>query len=178
MAVPHLSPKLPRNGFTMVEVLVSLLVLSVGLLGSSKLVLLSSRSNVSAYMRSQATALAYEMLDNMRANATAVQAGNYTIAPAWVSTAASNPGTSCNQTSTCVNSVLAQLDLYYWQQDLLHALGPSGNGTINITTSTDAVTGALYTNATVTVQWDDTVAQSSFNPGSATAQQLVLETVL
>ena len=55
------------RGFTLVEVMVSLVVLSLGLLGVAKMVMLSSHSNDSAYLRTQATALAYEMLDYMRA---------------------------------------------------------------------------------------------------------------
>jgi type IV pilus assembly protein PilV len=49
------------RGFTLVEVLVTLLVLSIGLLGIAKLLLVSSRANDSAYMRTQATALAYSL---------------------------------------------------------------------------------------------------------------------
>ena len=61
----------PRNrlrGFTIVEVLVSLVILSIGLLGIGKLVLYSAHANDSAYMRSQATELAYAILDDMRSN--------------------------------------------------------------------------------------------------------------
>ena len=70
-------PAVGRSGFTIVEVLVSLVILSIGLLGIAKLVLYSAHSNDSAYLRSQATQLAYEILDNMRANPTAAAAGNY-----------------------------------------------------------------------------------------------------
>src|SRR5665213_3670790 len=45
------------RGFTLVEVLVSLVVFSLGLLGMAKLVLVTAHSNDSAYLRSQATAL-------------------------------------------------------------------------------------------------------------------------
>ena len=64
------NPPLRRRtrGFTLIEVLVSLVVLSVGLLGIGKLVLFSARANDSAYLRGQATEFAYEILDNMRAN--------------------------------------------------------------------------------------------------------------
>src|SRR5580692_3398722 len=74
-----LHSKLPR-GFTLIEVLVSLVVLSIGLLGMAKLVLVSSHANDSAYLRSQATALAYEILDKMRANPAGAIAGNYNTA--------------------------------------------------------------------------------------------------
>src|SRR5580658_10907158 len=69
-----------HDGFTILEVLVSLVILSIGLLGTAKLMLYSSHANDSAYLRSQATDLAYEILDNMRANRQQALAGAYTTA--------------------------------------------------------------------------------------------------
>ena len=94
------------SGFTIVEVLVSLVILSIGLLGIAKLVLYSAHSNDSAYLRSQATQLAYEILDNMRANPTAAAAGNYNTA---LTTAAVNPGYSCLNAACPVAANLAAL---------------------------------------------------------------------
>ena len=163
------------RGFTLVEVLVALLVMSIGLLGIGKLVIVSARANDSAYLRSQATALAYEALDDMRANRLTALGGAYTTAPAWASTFASNPGTTC--TAACNNTTIAQLDLYNWQLHLKKALGPSGDGQISITTTTDPVTLAPYAAVTVTVKWDDTVAQQAFG-GTPGATSVTLETLL
>ena len=56
------------HGFSMIEVLVTLLVLSIGLLGLAAMQVRSIKNTHSAYLRSQATYLAYDMLDRMRAN--------------------------------------------------------------------------------------------------------------
>jgi type IV pilus assembly protein PilV len=56
------------HGFTLLEVLIALLVLSFGLLGLAALQAYSVKANQSANFRSQATALANMMLDNIRAN--------------------------------------------------------------------------------------------------------------
>src|SRR5262249_56408603 len=58
------------RGFTLIEALVALLVLSIGLLGVAALQLTSLRSNPSSSFRSQATLLAYDVVDRMRANPT------------------------------------------------------------------------------------------------------------
>ncbi|MCX7101946.1 MAG: type IV pilus modification protein PilV, partial [Methylobacter sp.] len=55
-------------GFTLIEVLIAMLVLAVGLLGLAGLQATSLKSNQSAYNRSQATQLAYDLADRMRAN--------------------------------------------------------------------------------------------------------------
>jgi len=157
------------RGFTLVEVMVSLVVLSIGLLGIGKLVLFSARANDSAYLRGQATAMAYEILDNMRSNrVTAMQAGYDTA----LATTPPNPG-SCIET-VCTAGALANYDVYQWKTRLAAAL-PSGEGSV--------VTAGNPTTATITVQWDDAVAQSTFDPagapvGVAQPMTVVLETVL
>jgi type IV pilus assembly protein PilV len=63
------------RGFTLIEILVALIVLSVGLLGVAALQLSSLRANTSASFRSQATFLAYDIADRMRANRIAATTG-------------------------------------------------------------------------------------------------------
>lgn len=70
-AFPH------ARGLTLVEILVALLVLSIGLLGLAALQTTSLRFNTSAYYRTQATALAYDLSDRMRANRQAALDGLY-----------------------------------------------------------------------------------------------------
>ena len=99
----------PQSGFTLLEVLIALLVMSIGLLGIGKMMMLSARANDSAYMRSQATALGYTILDAMRANRQAAIVQGYDTAlgvfpgPAGCGTtvaAACNSGASFDFTPT------------------------------------------------------------------------------
>ncbi|MGE6528925.1 type IV pilus modification protein PilV [Pseudomonas sp. NPDC077382] len=60
--------KTHSRGFTLVEVMVALVILAIGLLGMATLMMNSLQSNESAYSRSQATLMAYDILDRMRAN--------------------------------------------------------------------------------------------------------------
>ena len=68
-----------QSGFTLLEILVALIILSIGLLGLAGLQATGLRSNHSGYLRSQATIFAYEMADRMRANRAVAIAGNYNI---------------------------------------------------------------------------------------------------
>jgi type IV pilus assembly protein PilV len=176
-----------QSGFTIIEVMVALVVLSIGLLGIAKLMLFASQSNDSAYLRSQATALAYQMLDTMRANRTAAIAGAYNTD---FDTAAL-PAASClgNGTGTgCSAQNLAAYDINAWKQRLSVAstpvagLLPDGKGSITTVTTG---TSPTMTTATIVVQWDDEVAQSTFNASAASApvgtpapMQITLETIL
>lgn len=166
-----------QSGFSLIEVLVSLVVLSVGMLGVGKLVLFTSRANDSAYMRSQATALAYTILDSMRANRQTALTGSYTVAYG----AYANPGVSCNTAaSACSGTIGAQYDLYQWKSRLLVALGSTGDGQIVTVSVPDATTGATNVTATIQVKWNDTVAQQSFGATAASAQAavVILQSVL
>ena len=55
-----------QKGASLVEVLVATVVVSVGLIGLAGLQTLSMQSNHTAYLRTQASLLAYDMVDRMR----------------------------------------------------------------------------------------------------------------
>ncbi len=69
-----------EQGVTLLEVLITVVILSVGLLGSAMLQFNSVRLNNDAFLRSQATNLAYDMSDRIRANSVAAVAGSYDLA--------------------------------------------------------------------------------------------------
>ena len=62
MRFPH------QKGFSLLEVLISVLIFSIGLLGVAALLVLSVRTNHSAYLRTQASFLAESMADRIRTN--------------------------------------------------------------------------------------------------------------
>jgi type IV pilus assembly protein PilV len=161
-----------HGGFTLLEVLVALLVLSIGLLGIGKLMMLSARANDSAYMRSQATALAYTILDAMRANhQTAVVQGYDTAMGVF-------PGpVACTVAAPCNSGQQAQNDLNLWGTSLAAAL-PLGQGSVATVVAQDTTTGANNVTATVTVQWADKVAEQSFGAPAGNVIAITLETVL
>ena len=73
-------PRQAQTGMTLVEVLVTMVLISVGLLGVAALQLTSLKNNQESYVRSQAAMLAADMLDRMRSNQTGFNAGNYDMA--------------------------------------------------------------------------------------------------
>lgn len=56
----------PRGGFTLVEVLIAIIILAVGILGLAALQMAGMRTNHSAYLRTQATIAAADLIDRMR----------------------------------------------------------------------------------------------------------------
>lgn len=118
-----------QQGATMIEVLVAIVVLSVGLLGLAGLQSVGLTHNQSASFRSTATMMSYSILDSMRANRFAASNGSYNI----------DIGASIPSGST-----LPEQDLSNWLTELALRL-PAGTGAIH----------AAGNVITVTIQWDD-----------------------
>jgi type IV pilus assembly protein PilV len=127
-----------NSGFTLIEVLIAMVVLAVGLLGLAGLQATSLRNNQSAYNRSQATELAYELADRMRANVTGKAA--YTAILPSSATAKAN----CLTTTGCSPAEMAENDLFEWNSAVRNNL-PSGIGTL-------AVAANVFT---INITWDD-----------------------
>lgn len=67
------------RGFTLIEVLIALLVLSIGLLGVAALQTVALRTGQAADMRTRAVLAAMDMAERMRANPAGVAAGHYDV---------------------------------------------------------------------------------------------------
>lgn len=139
-----------QGGFTLLEVLITVLILSIGLLGLAGLQLSALKLNDSAERRSQATILAYDILDRMRANRTAAEAGAYDI-----DTGATAPSSAtCVGTgSSCDAAGMRNSDLFEWHEALKDRL-PSGSGVI-------ATSGATPPVITITVRWNEQKADQA-----------------
>ena len=128
-------PARPRRegGFTLIEVLVAVLILSIGLLGLAALQTTSLRSNHRSLLRSQATLLSYEIVGRMRANRNVALGGDYDTA--FADGAPTTPATR------------AELDLANWKAGV--GTLPGGEGAIARSVS------GTRTIFNVSVRWDD-----------------------
>lgn len=107
--ITHLLVK-RQTGFTLLEVLVTAVILAVGLLGLAGLQVFGLRNNHNAYMRSQANLLAYDMIDRMRANRGGFANGSYN------NPAATEHG-SCVSTTGCNTEEMAEHDIFEWSNN-------------------------------------------------------------
>jgi type IV pilus assembly protein PilV len=155
--------KLPGNrsdGFTLMEVMIAVLVLSLGLLGLAGLQATSLKANTSAAARGQATLLAYDIIDRMRANRDAALAGTYNNT---AGTAPTGGASDCQANSaTCDADAIAAYDLNQWKcllgkwktnnvcsttLNIEKGLLPDGDGSIVVNNGNEAL---------VTITWTET----------------------
>jgi type IV pilus assembly protein PilV len=137
-----------QTGFGLVEVLVALLIVSIGLLGIASLQVLALRNTGSSMERSQAVIQTYSYMDFLRANRD----------EAVIS--------KLDMPKTCDPENLAGslIEQRKWITQLHETLGPESCGEVK------CLGGGK---CTITVEWNDSRAQ-----GGLEAQQLVTETLL
>ena len=103
-----------QRGVSLIEVLIAVLIFTIGLLGLAGLMVVSTRSNHVAYLRTQATFLANNMAERMSANPTAVWTGLYNSTTYPVSGAT----VACDATSPCDATQVAAHDQQMWSAQL------------------------------------------------------------
>jgi len=94
-----------QAGTTLIEVLISLLVLSGGILGIAGVHSVSLRANQAAYYRTLATTFTQDIVERMRANVSGVSFGDYDNV-AGAATAACFTTTGCNRTQLAAQDIL------------------------------------------------------------------------
>lgn len=126
------------SGFTLLEVLIALVVIALGLLGFAMLQTLSVRYAQSANLRTQATNLAYDLLDQVRANRS--YAAQYTAV-----TQGSFDGVTGSACSRPVAVVTPAASMARWRCQVRATLGGGANADV-------VLAGPQMT---VTIRWSD-----------------------
>lgn len=145
-----------QQGYLLVEVLITVGILAVGLLGISAMQLTSLKSSYSAVQRGEAAYLIAAMSDSMRANPLGVEEGFYHALTAIDP----NPDTSAPKTTP---QQIAVYDLESWQQSI--------NQTFAFDDAADAPVGSIDCRTTynciLEINWLDTRADSSLQDSSS-----------
>ena len=145
-----------QRGVSLIEILVTLIILAIGFLGMASVQLLGAKNIASSNYRTLATIYTYDMAERMRSNTVGVGMNVYQDTN-WDSVSDPNCG------STCGEADVARRDAYEWSQLIADNL-PNGKGEVTYVSSDD-----IYN---VTVSWSE-VEQSATGPDSVT-QSFVL----
>ncbi len=156
------------RGITLVEVMVTVAIISSTLMGMAALQVVALRSTNSSVYRTQAALLADDIADRMRGNPEGVRTGafaaidsrtfNCAVAPAvscapWHQTSTSMPGESCSA------GELAAFDLSEWLCGDLHGAATARGGVLNILPGAraevvcDTTPCAADSPHTITLEW-------------------------
>ncbi len=132
------------KGFSLVEVLIALIIMSVGMLGIAGLYVQSMQAGRTSMLRHHAVTLAGDIADRIRANPTAGAA--YTATP--------GADNNCVGTGAdCDVAEMAAHDIFLWRAQANDFLPPMGDGSEQVIVAFDGA--ALPPTFTITVRWDE-----------------------
>ena len=161
-----------QHGFSLLEMLVTLVVFSIGLLAVAGLQTVSKQANYEGLQRTTASQIANGLLEDMRMNGDAINV--YRVANNIGGGSIGNePAPSCQVGSECNSAEKAAHDLWFWEQALDGNLETNGGvGTGGLMLPTLCVTGpavggpGIYR---VTIAWRGTasITNSVNNPCGA-----------
>ncbi|MEO8673381.1 MAG: type IV pilus modification protein PilV [Tahibacter sp.] len=161
-----------HRGFTLLEVLVALLIFSLGLIGMAGLTVLSVKTNHSAFLRTQASFIAQAMEDRMRANIIGVWNDDYDATyPSGVG------ALTCDVAPGCTPAQISQRDKAIFDAQLARSLPVGATATIACTRSGGVAAPAAADllrrppyqgNCTMDIVWTESNVQ---NEQAAAAQQ-------
>jgi len=181
-----------QHGFSLIEVLVTTIILSLGVLGIMSLNALSKRSSYESVQRSSASQLSYGLLEHMRANS-----GSLAIYLAASDLGSGSQGTepapACDDPALpCTTAQIATHNLWDWEQTLDGNLELSGAvGVGGLVTPTACITGpaggvpGVYT---VSIAWlggvqitslgANNCGTGSYGPGNIYRRMVVLQSYI
>ncbi|HOV56728.1 MAG TPA: type IV pilus modification protein PilV [Rhodanobacteraceae bacterium] len=145
-------PTMRSRGFTLLEVLVAVLIFSLGLVGLAGLMVISVKTNQSAYLRTQAGFVAQSIADRIRLNrAAGPQNYNGTYSQATVA------GDPCAGASPCTPAAVVTRDTRYVWSNQIASL-PNASGTVNCVGALrdpTLIASPFTGQCTVTITWDE-----------------------
>ena len=147
------------RGFSMLETLVTLFIISIWLLGSAGVQMIAMKLNKTSQSRNLAVALAAEMGERMEANKTAAVANTYVY-----------DGSAVTLTTNCLTAVcnatdLATFDKYEWRA---RATASLLSPTLSITNASGASNPITYT---ITIGWSDQRTSQTYSTTSTDATE-------
>lgn len=161
------------RGFSLVEVLVAVLIFSLGLLGLAGLLVVSTQSSHASYLRTQVGFMAEQMANRMRANPQGVWAGQYDSAAYPIS------GTppACDSAVGCSPPQVALRDQILWSHQLQQFLPAGASAAVQCTQPAGgpAVSAAQFAyrppyagTCSMTVTWTETALARGATPSAQT----------
>ncbi len=146
------------QGFTLIEVLVSLIIIAIGLLGLAGMQIHGMQGNNGSVLRTQANLIANDIATRMRVNKAAMDNSIYALADYSIACASQTPP-DCTSAS-CTSSEIAELDIADFICDSENNLPNVSSTTISCNDNdlTDADDCSLGSPHTITLSWAESIS--------------------
>lgn len=144
-----------NRGIGLIEVLITMIIIAIGLLGQASLIAIASKSNYSAYTRSQATLLSYDIIERLRLNRALAVAGSF-------------DSNFDEDSSSYSDETIQESELLDWKANVEQSL-PSGQAQINVDGNG---------NVTIDIRWSEVIKGSESDDGTIEPTTFSTQTVI
>ncbi len=155
-----------QHGFSLIELLIALIVFSVGLLGLAGLQTVSKQANFEALQRTSASQVAFGLLEDMRVNGDAINTYLGAVEIGGGSRGG-EPAPNCSGTAECNSAQKATHDLWFWEQVLDGNFEMNDNvgagGLVLPTLCVGGPVGGVAGVYTITIAWRGSASLSNGN---------------
>jgi len=155
-----------ETGVALLEVAVSVLVISIGVLGLAGIQISAKRSGYEAVQRTTASALAHDIIERMRSNPMVLDRFDAKVAGVGGNITAAGSCTTTTPPSTplCADTAFADWDLWEWEQAISGASETDPNdvavgGLVQATGCIEVDDGSVQ----VTISWEGYLEMSAVN---------------
>ncbi|MCC4831167.1 type IV pilus modification protein PilV [Shewanella sp. 10N.7] len=135
----HMSAK--RNGFSLIEVLVSLVILTVGLIGIFNLHIVSKRGSFESFQQTQASYYANDIINRMRLNPSVLTSYGSETGVTYTGDSLTAPSKACSGAAICTPAELQLWDVYEWQSAFIGEAESDGGNNVG---GLPAPNGCIY----------------------------------
>lgn len=152
--------KAKHKGFTLIEVLVALFIITVGLLGVAGLQTQAMRSGNLSSQRLAAVMKVQELAERIRLNSAAVN--SYNVGTVNASSGGAN--SNCYNGTSCSIAELAAYDIYLWRSDFNNVFPSGATGSVVVTNPTpSAAVTAAFAMVQISLNWSNNVGAQSYS---------------
>ncbi|WP_421861829.1 type IV pilus modification protein PilV [Motiliproteus sp.] len=146
-----------QRGVSMMEVLIALVLLVTTLLGATALQITGLQTNRSAYYRTQASLLAYDIADRIRLNAVYATGDNDRYSISTSSMATPSGSTCATNVAGCTAEQIRNIDLREWAENFIdiNGVGQDGGNYRNLLPGGAGVVTASGSSFSVQVSWQE-----------------------
>lgn len=164
LKTPAPRPIAQQRGFSLIEIMVTVIILATGLLGVAAMQVQTKRSNFEATQRSTASMLTHDIIERMRANPGELR--NYLTVSDLGDGTLTTPSPACTSGATCTTTELAAYDLFVWEQAIDGVTSTrSGRNTGGLASPTGCITSTVALGTagpyTVAIAWRGLTAISN-----------------
>ncbi|GIU41903.1 type IV pilus modification protein PilV [Shewanella colwelliana] len=104
------------KGFSLIEVMVSLVIMVIGLIGIFNLHIVAKRGSFESFQQTQASYYANDIISRMKLNSSQLASyGSSSGVGTQYSGTPTTPGTACTGAATCTPAQMAAWDLFEWR---------------------------------------------------------------